>query len=95
MSVAHAYNPFVPLVPPHQPVFRCGPAHWDCGSTLGYEQLSTAEEFEKTAEELSASVIGQRFFHGDLFRPYGMRFGGTGKLADWHYRATPMPRSVD
>jgi len=84
------HNPFVPLVPPHQPVFQVFGVGLALGLWLysGYEQLSTVaeevEEPQKNYPRALAWVVPLSM--ATYFVPTACALAALGNWQDWHTR---------
>jgi len=84
------HNPFVPLVPPHQPVFQVFGVGLALGLWLysGYEQLSTVaeevEEPQKSYPRALAWVVPLSM--ATYFVPTACALAALGNWQDWHTR---------
>ena len=84
------HNPFVPLVPPHQPVFQVFGVGLALGLWLysGYEQLSTVaeevEEPQKNYPRALAWVVPLSM--ATYFVPTACALAALGNWPDWHTR---------
>ena len=84
------HNPFVPLVPPHQPVFQVFGVGLALGLWLysGYEQLSTvAEEVEEPQKSYPRALAWVApLSMATYFVPTACALAALGSWRDWHTR---------